>query len=301
MVMCLYYVSGRFLALQQCYRGMEYFKAPVNVIAVEFTKSLYLENLDISSLSASMPIHVSGWVGMKFCKFDVRMSSAGVLLNVIGKCSFHIIPSGQGIIKIDGQHIYETEKEDDLSPFDREILLGPVLVLALSMQGTWCLHGSAVVFNDKVIVFLGESGFGKSTLAAYLSKQANWQLLADDILPVTLEASGLVGWPHFPQLKLPADAQPGLNWPEQVPISAICLLHPVDAGDQPKIQLLPGLKAIQSLLSHTAGTRLFGETLLEKHLVFCAQAAEHIPVYQLSYPHSKDALPQVKDLLENLC
>jgi len=126
-------------------------------------------------------------------------------------------------------------------------------------------------------------------------------LLADDMLPVTLEPSGLTARPHFPQLKLPLDAQPGPNWPEQVSINKVCVLMPAKKDDAPNLQLLSSMEAAQTLIRHTAGTRLFDEKMLETHLAFCGSAVKHVSVYQLTYPHSRDALPKVMELLETLC
>lgn len=287
-----YCFAGYGFYLPFLFEGLEVFQ-----VKGDDETRLFLHPLpDIKLLST-----VTGWVWGRQNSLEVGKSPLGMALKLSEGYECHIIPDGSlsGITFYHESQMGLLDKPDTLQEYGA--LLGPALVLALGMNEVWCLHGSAVVFHDQLFVFLGESGFGKSTLAAYLSEQENWQLLADDILPVTLETSGLTAWPHFPQLKLPADAQPGFIWPEQVPISVICLLHPVDASDQPKVQSLSGLKAMQSLLSHTAGTRLLDDKLLEKHLEFCAQAVEHVSVYQLSYPHSKDALPQVKDLLENLC
>jgi hypothetical protein len=76
-----------------------------------------------------------------------------------------------------------------------------------------------------------------------------------------------------------------------------------DAGENemPALERLPASQAVQAFLGHTAATRLFTPELLGRHLVFCSQAAERVPVYRLTYPHRWDALPIIKDLLENLC
>jgi hypothetical protein len=188
-----------------------------------------------------------------------------------------------------------------LSGLDQEILLGPALVFALASSGTWCLHASAAMFSGTVFVFLGESGQGKSTLAAYLARNPNWRLAADDILPVRIDTDGLSVLPHFPQLKLPSDAQPGIGLPEHLPLTKVCVLTSAGQEARPELQLLsPGL-AMQILLRHTAGTRMFSTEMLGKHLSFCSQAASQVPVYQLTYPHRRDILPGIKDLLEKLC
>jgi len=242
-----------------------------------------------------------GWVGGEQRDVETWSAPPGILLKVAGGSDFYISPGGHSIVRV-GQDRNGNSPESFLR-LDREILLGPALVLALALRGTWCLHASAAIFKDNLIVFLGESGQGKSTLAAYLTipEDANWRLVADDILPVTLSSDNVDAWPHFPQLKLPVEAQPGPSLPEQIPISKICVLTHADMDKMPELELLQPSQSIQVLLRHTAGTRLFDSALLAKHLDFCGRAAEQIPVYTLTYPHREDILPKVRELLENLC
>ncbi len=163
------------------------------------------------------------------------------------------------------------------------------------------MHASAAIFNEKLILFLGESGQGKSTLAGYLANEAGWRLAADDILPVTGGSDGVLAWPHFPQLKIPVDAQPGPGLPERLAISKVCVLSDASVYEMPAMKLLSSTQAIQVYLGHTAGTRMFDPDTLQKHLAFCSHAAEKVPVYRLTYPHRWEGLRVVKELLEELC
>ena len=248
--------------------------------------------------SLALSCQTVGWVANAQRQVEIWLAPPGILLRVAGGSDFYISPGGQNILcasqEQDGGRLNET---------DRQILLGPVLVLALAMRGTWCLHASAVVLKDHLIAFLGEAGEGKSTLAAFLANvgDLDWRLVADDILPVTLDAAGALAWPHFPQLKLPLNAQPGYGMPESLPLDRICILRQAELDIQPELQLLPMNQAVQVLVSHTAGTRLFEPTLLSDHLDFCARVATKVPVYSLIYPHRKDILPAVKEILESLC
>jgi hypothetical protein len=157
------------------------------------------------------------------------------------------------------------------------------------------------MYQNTTIAFVGESGQGKSTLAAYLSTSSNWHLVADDILPVRMNAGGVNALPHFPQLKLPIEAQPGPGLPEHLPLTKLCVLTSAGQDTMPELRLLPPNLAIQALLRHIAGTRMFTPEMLGKHLSFCSLAASQVSVYELTYPHRKDILPRVKELLENLC
>ncbi len=194
-----------------------------------------------------------------------------------------------------------------------EAMLGPALILALALRGTWCLHASAVELDGRAIVFVSESGGGKSTLAAYLASQAEgpFRHLADDILPVAWSANSLYALPRFPQLKLAADAQPGAAARERLPLAACYRLVAPDAGAGKRIPGPAGLAtpgrsgsaadirplsagdAALALVRHSVAARLFGEQLLADQLSFCARAAEQVPVRELAYARTWEALPGV--------
>ena len=246
---------------------------------------------------------IDAWIGGTQRQVEVFSQSSGFLLRVESGSEFYISSDGKAIFQVDGsqKNIRDNEQSPSLlSALDYETILGPVFVLAFAICKVWSLHASAAMFKHKTIAFVGESGQGKSTLATYLDSSA-WQRLADDILPVTLEETGILAWPHFPQLKLPPERQPGLNCPESLSLDRLCLLAPAGIDAEPELQRLPLNQAVRVLLSHTAGTRLFPPDLLAKHLNFCGRATEWLPVYQLTYPHRRDALPKVKELLECIC
>lgn len=237
--------------------------------------------------------HAVGYVNGKNCQVEIWSEPTGVFIRVEGSCDF-CIESG-------GQRISRPGKENDpIQGLDREVLLGPALVLALAMRATWSLHASAVRLNGKTIALLGESGYGKSTLAGFLGR-SGLQRVADDILPVTGEANGVLAWPHFPQLKLPPEEQPALSLPENLPLNVICLLAPAGTKETPHLESISVSDAVTALLSHTAGTRLFWPELLSAHLAFCTQAAGQLAAYRLIYPHRQDGLPLVKEIFESLC
>jgi hypothetical protein len=244
------------------------------------------------SLIPSPVSQAAGWVGGAQRKVEVYDTPSGMLLKVEG--------GGEFLVSARGERIGKADPREQLNWLDRQIILGPGLVLALALRGVWCLHASAVIYKETVFVFLGESGQGKSTLAAYLSK-AGWQLVSDDILPVTGDSGGLHAWPHFPQLKLPSTAQPGLGFPERLPLGKICLLIPAGKDDIPTAQLLSPGETVKVLLGQTAGARMFSLDLLKRHLEFCAWSAAQISACSLVYPHRKEALPLVKQILEGIC
>ncbi len=243
-----------------------------------------------SFLGNELISRTQGWVGGKQRNVETWSAPPGVLLKVGGAGDFYIAPAGDAILPVNDWPI---------SNLDRETLVGPALVLALAMRGVWSLHASAVMRQGRVFAFLGESGRGKSTLAAYLSGGGRgWIRVADDILPVTASSSRVEAWPRFPQLKVAPEAQPGLHLPDSIPIGGFFVLT---EAESPALELLPRGRALQVIVSHIASARLFDERLLAKHLESCADVARQAPVYELAYPRKMEALAAVKNLLESRC
>src|SRR5688572_29118459 len=87
----------------------------------------------------------------------------------------------------------------------RIVLLSGALGILLHQRGLLPLHASAVVSNEICVAFGGNSGVGKSTLAAGLSRQG-LKLLAEDKLVVRQTESGWMAWPGIPFLHLFADS-----------------------------------------------------------------------------------------------
>lgn len=230
-----------------------------------------------------------GWVGGEMRDVQTWSAISGKVIKVSGVGDFHI----------DHDHILRmsqsTELDHPWTDLECEAALGAALVLSLSMHETWCLHASATQFKGQVTAFVGESGQGKSTLADALAR-AGWQLVTDDILPVARSQAEVQAWPRFPQLKL--TVQPGLSLAEQMPLHRVCVLT---QAEHPQLRLLSAGEALQVLLGHTAGARLFEPSLLARHMAFCAWAVTKLQVYELAYPRTWEALPEVKELLEDLC
>jgi hypothetical protein len=180
-------------------------------------------------------------------------------------------------------------------------MLGPALILALALQGVWCLHAGAVASGDQVVAFVGESGRGKSTLArfAHGHQHTPWRRVADDVLPVSACARGALALPHFPQLKLKPEDQVSSHEPEQMPLKAVYLLDGPEAGRK-KISILrlTPREAILSLVRHTHAARLFDKKLMARHLEFSTLACAAVPVRRLCYPRELALLPAVFRAME---
>jgi serine kinase of HPr protein (carbohydrate metabolism regulator) len=81
------------------------------------------------------------------------------------------------------------------------LYLNQVLPLALSRQGKLVLHGSAVDIGGQGVAFLGESGRGKSTLAASFATEGT-RFLTDDGLLLEWVGECCMIIPSHPSIRL---------------------------------------------------------------------------------------------------
>jgi hypothetical protein len=202
-------------------------------------------------------------------------------------------------------------------------LLGMVLSTLLFQRGLLVLHGSAVSLNGNTISFLGNKGWGKSTMAASLCWRGH-SLVSDDAVALKMDdaTSKPEMLPAFPRLKLWPDAAASLGHnldalprissqlekrdikvdgrfsQEPPPLKSIYVLR---TSSSAKIELLQPQDAIVELIRNLHAAR-FGNQLHQSrdnsHFFQCAMLAKKIPIYSLSRPRSLGLLPAIAQLVE---
>ena len=70
-------------------------------------------------------------------------------------------------------------------------LTGSVLGILLHLRGKVVLHASAIIVGGRAMLFFGQSGAGKSTIAAALGERG-YPMLSDDLGVLTTQADGTV-------------------------------------------------------------------------------------------------------------
>jgi hypothetical protein len=85
------------------------------------------------------------------------------------------------------------------------LLLDHVLPLVLNYRGMEVLHGAAVVTPSGACAFVGQTGMGKSTLAASFLT-AGYSIVADDCVVLEIRGDDIVTIPAYPGLRLWDDA-----------------------------------------------------------------------------------------------
>jgi hypothetical protein len=124
------------------------------------------------------------------------------LLSFPDRASFHIAP-GAVISCVPAPGV-----GDELV---RQLLLSQVLPRYLGHTGELLLHASAVILpNGKTVAFLGETGFGKSTLAAYCH-QKGAEIIDDDCIHLRREGARFYLTGGAPTVRLYPDSRRALD------------------------------------------------------------------------------------------
>ncbi len=192
---------------------------------------------------------------------------------------------------------------------DIEIFLfGPAWATLCHQRGMLPLHASAIVSRGGITAFAGHSGSGKSTIAALLNS-LGYELLADDILPVSFDQNLIPGaWPYLRRLKLHRDpiVQLALTPAEMVGdtldekyfvfpkrtandkwrvLKRLYLLEKNVTDSHLTMEKITGADAVRALIDQTYHFNyILGTRLLGHHLAFCARLASKILVYRLRWP-----------------
>jgi hypothetical protein len=204
----------------------------------------------------------------------------------------------------------------------RLFILGPILAVLLRQRGHLLLHASAVAVADKAVLFLGSSGWGKSTMAAALHARGH-ALVTDDVAVLRTEESCPTVLPGFPQLKLWPEALVSLgDDPETLPRwnpyvekrarlasdkfpsipLAIERLYVLSDGDSPEILPLRPREAFMELVRHTYGSDYGLQTAMgvgsTSHFLKCATVANKVTMRSLRRQKSLSQLPKLSWLVE---
>jgi hypothetical protein len=188
----------------------------------------------------------------------------------------------------------------------RIYLLGSVLAALCQQRGLLPLHANAVVVDGRAYAFGGESGMGKSTLAARFH-DAGFQVLADDVCVVSRTAAGeFVAWSGIPRVKLWRDALEASgrvaaehdNVLEQsdkyhvrlerttetegaLPFAGLYALGRADRDPPARIERLRGAQAVTALMQTTYRPHLLGATgKAGLHMQTCVELAQAGLVYR---------------------
>jgi hypothetical protein len=225
----------------------------------------------------------------------------------------------QAMIGADGRTAHCAPAPDrDPRSFEANVL-NFVLNAALTLQGEEPLHATVVRLDEQAIGFLGDSGTGKSTLAAFLLAEGA-ELVTDDMLRIAYRADEVVAHRGPPRLKLfdeqarlllPAAAHEAAFNPTSGKLlvdaassnddgASLAALFWLDeaapaAGEPVTVRRVQGVEVIKMLLASTLHRDHRPPERTERQLRAIERLAKSVPLFALGYTRRHDLLPAVAD------
>ena len=191
-------------------------------------------------------------------------------------------------------------------------LIGPIMGLILRLRGCVCLHASAIVVGDQVIILLGAAGAGKSTTAAAFAQQG-LPVLTDDIVALDDRRDRFWVQPGDPRIRLwPESVQvlygsveslPRLTptWDKRcldlrqngyqfglkpLPLAALYVLEVrSDLQSAPLIQAVSPREGLMTLIAHSFANSLLDRTMRAGEFELLGRLIKKVPVRKVR-PHT---------------
>ena len=245
-----------------------------------------------------------------------RLKEGGTFLSWPGLFEFIISPDGRVILG----HPHSDAPAEAFNTY----LLGQVLSFSLLRQGTEHYHATAVVVDGGAVCFLGNCGYGKSTLAAgFLG--AGYRLLTDDILVFKQDEQDLYAYPGPPRIKLfPAITRSTLGdkysgtpmdkfttkqiialsasqvYSKAAPVRAIYILNLPADGERtakPVIRRLSARRALLKLIQGTFNARVMEPERLRNQFLTSQEISSRVAVKGLWYPRTLRGLRAAREAI----
>jgi hypothetical protein len=216
-----------------------------------------------------------------------------------------------------GKQIVFTPTSKASETMIRFYLASTVMAILLYQRQFLVLHGSVIDIDGQAVIFLGNSGDGKSSVVAALHARG-YNLINDDVAPIALGQEQAILHPGFPQIKMTRETARVLNYD----FASFPIFHPAEAKRNyrpqytsvPKpmtirriyvlgysgefaVKSIPNAMAVKELSRHSRPTTLYhqGDAL---HFFQCANLVKQQPIYHLIRPKNLELLPQIVDFIE---
>lgn len=214
------------------------------------------------------------------------------------------------LLQLDPPRILISPEAAALDPATLEHqLVDQILPRLLAQLGELLVHASALKINGRHALFLGPSGWGKSTLAGLLQQRGH-HVLSDDCVQVNPAGERFNAIPTYPSLRLYPDSlqavfpdlvetMPVANYTQKrrvpmappahvaggVPIDALYLLgDPADADGNIHVSPLRPAEICLALIRHSFRLDLKDRVASARHLERCSAIARSVPAFRLDYP-----------------
>jgi len=207
--------------------------------------------------------------------------------------------------------------DEPLSDADAaDYLLGGVVAFIARLRGLVPVHASAIVIDDRAVLFAGAAGAGKSSIASAFAV-LGYSVLSDDVVVIDDSNGAVMAHPSRARLSLWADSaatlfsaqslpahsavyakqrldlvEHGYRFHEQpMPVGAVCILADRSASAHgPTVRALRPQAALMNLVSHTYGNYLLDASMRACEFDVLGRLVERVCVSELSLRADLDSL-----------
>lgn len=261
-------------------------------------------------------------VELREIKLPAAARTVDVRFAIIGKDAVINVPDAGRYLIREGREICFERVPAGSDRNLRLYLLGSAFGALLHQRALLPLHANAMDIGGRAVAFMGRSGAGKSTMAAWFH-DAGYEVLADDVCVVKCDDGlPLMAYPGIPRLRLWADALaatgrdksryeqsfddmdkytvPTEPAPERRPLelAAIYLLDTDRTAEQFQVSQLTGIEALDAVMANTyrgAYVPLLGRS--EQLLASALKVTANIPIYKARRVWGRDRFDEQMALL----
>jgi len=249
------------------------------------------------------------------CVLSLALRDGGYLLRFHDQCDFRIDEAAAQVQAVPFPGLATDTLE--------HLLVDQVLPRMLAHRGELVAHASVVDIGGRGALFLGRSGWGKSTLAGLLHQRGH-RLLSDDCALLRGDGEHTFAQPTYPSLRLYADSiGQAFDAPpetarvagysakmrvalapsaatESLRIDRVYLLNDphADPADTHAIAALPPAVACMALVEHSFRLDLASHPHTAALLRQAASVLRAAPAFRLRYPRRFDDSAALIDMLE---
>ena len=252
----------------------------------------------------------------------IRFGAAGEEHSISPEEVNLVVPKVAGYRVRGGREIDVDPREGASDRNIRLFLLGSAFGAIIHQRGLLPLHANAIDIGGRAVAFMGHSGAGKSTMAAWFLDRGH-RVLADDVCVVVPDAAGVpLAYPGIPRLRLWREAlersgrnaddlelafddtdkfnlptpRPSQSGP--IPLSHVYLLEKAEEQDA-QISRLSGVAAVDALVANTyRGGYLARMGGTRRHLLACLALVKSVPVFRASRIWGFDGYDEQAERLE---
>jgi hypothetical protein len=248
---------------------------------------------------------------------QLAKTATDYLFRVPGLCDFRIDP-GTGAVGMEHADGIDAETLEHL-------LIDQALPRLLAAQGELVGHASCIFINGRGVLLLGQSGWGKSTLAGLLHRRGHLPM-SDDCVVLERTDDAVLATPTYPSLRLYDDsireaferapqASPVASYTRKrrvrldattrsrpLRLNAMYLLnHPAQAPERSTITPLSPAMACMALIQHSFRLDITSAEQSTEQLQRAAAVARRIPAYSLAYRRDFSEADALVDQLVGHC